>query len=564
MEDHIKPALNIITDGKSELSPQEFQRQLYSWFEDRGLLAELRAHLRLQMINIIKSTGIGRNTVKQGISPKLQALNMLIAEFFLHQEYHYSLCVFTTEVPLANIFPDMPNSIIRKKSSTEVKLMKWRFTEKDMWDLLETLGIKENSEEGDYIKKLYYNTDDESLLTSLIRMLYKMKLDKEEPNKLPANEKLNTSINVIKDGSFDVIYENIAQLLAKFHINNENIAQILDLIKFIVNEEKKLLENKYRKEFNLYKQKIEEEIMLKAQEYQNREEDIEKLYVKEKKRLEDEFHKGQLNMKNYSESLQRRYEEFQIKCEALKKRESEIQKKEEEFIVAKKIFQKDVEQLYVEKVMIQDLQKNCELNQKLKPDVNGNDLQKNENLKERKISSERVQETSNQLHIENALLKQTIRQLELENTNLRNQNSDCQKRVKELADHAKKIKSDLHIYESRYGFRSVGRNTDSNLSVPNMQKTKNVTNEGNGEQISSYPTSVANFHTKTYDVKRNSRHRRHNNQASSEELSYTEEILQETKLRLRNLERESEEIDRNFMEYYTKKLTKPNIGNINK
>lgn len=48
-------------------------------------------------------------------------------------------------------------------------------------------------------------------------------------------------------------------------------------------------------------------------------------------------------------------------------------------------------------------------------------------------------------------------------------------------------------------------------------------------------------------------HRRFNNSpTTSEEPSYTEEILQETKQRLRNLELESEKIDRSFKEYYGK------------
>lgn len=482
MEDKLKPALNIKTDGKTELSPQEFQRQLYSWFEDRGLLAELRAHLRLQMINILKSTGIGKNTIKQGISPKLQALNMLIAEFFLHQEYHYSLCVFTTEVPLVNIFADMPNCLINK-SSPELKPIKWRFTEKDMWDLLETLGITQNTDEGNHIKKLYYDSD-ESLLTSLIRMLYKMKIVKEESsNKLPANENLNTSINVIKDGSFDVIYQNIGELLAKFRITKENVAQILDLIKFVVNEEKKLLECKFRKEFNAYKQKISDEITLKSQEYEKREKDIVKLYHNEKKVLEEELQKTQLNMKSCSDSLHKRYEEFQSKCDALKIRELEIQKKEEEFAIAKRMFQADIEELYIEKISLQDLKKKYDFEQKIKGDVNGNNTEKNG--KEIKMTADKIQQTPNQLEIENALLQQTIRQMEIENTNLRSQNGVCQNRVKELADHARKIKTDLQAYETRYGLDFVRRYTDSNLSVPTSQRTRNLPNEGNGEQGTS-------------------------------------------------------------------------------
>lgn len=60
--------------------------------------------------------------------------------------------------------------------------------------------------------------------------------------------------------------------------------------------------------------------------------------------------------------------------------------------------------------------------------------------------------------------------------------------------------------------------------------------------------------------KRNLPRRYSNNTSSSEDPSPTEEVLEEARQRLRNLEVESEEIDRNFREYRKKH---PNISVIN-
>lgn len=80
--------------------------------------------------------------------------------------------------------------------------------------------------------------------------------------------------------------------------------------------------------------------------------------------------------------------------------------------------------------------------------------------------------------------------------------------------------------------------------------------------VYSCPQSSTNIYRRhSRDFKRKPPHRKYNNNTtSSDEKSYTEEILQETKQRLKNLERESEKIDRNFKEYFKKTSFMKDLG----
>lgn len=69
-------------------------------FEKRGLLLELRAHMRQQMVRALQENVSGFNGCRKRLSssPKFQAMHMLIADFLLQQEHHYTVSVFSTEV----------------------------------------------------------------------------------------------------------------------------------------------------------------------------------------------------------------------------------------------------------------------------------------------------------------------------------------------------------------------------------------------------------------------------------------------------------------------------------
>lgn len=64
------PAADLKLNAE-QLSSEEFHRGLYGWFEDRGLLSDLRSHLRTKMIHVLKETPIGRSDSRKSMSPKV-------------------------------------------------------------------------------------------------------------------------------------------------------------------------------------------------------------------------------------------------------------------------------------------------------------------------------------------------------------------------------------------------------------------------------------------------------------------------------------------------------------
>lgn len=161
-ETHLKPAYSEGKLNREQLSAEEFHRKLYEFFEDRGLLSDLKSHLRTKMINALKETPIGRNECKQSMSPKMQAINLLLAEFMIQQNCFYSLSVFSTEVPLANILPELNNNLVKMPGNG------WRFQNKDAFDILETLGFEKDTE----ILNSYFNLENnDSLLVCILKVL---------------------------------------------------------------------------------------------------------------------------------------------------------------------------------------------------------------------------------------------------------------------------------------------------------------------------------------------------------------------------------------------------------
>lgn len=50
------PAVNQI----EKMSPEEFQRKLWIWLEEKGIFSEMKTQLRKHMIEVLKSSEIGK------------------------------------------------------------------------------------------------------------------------------------------------------------------------------------------------------------------------------------------------------------------------------------------------------------------------------------------------------------------------------------------------------------------------------------------------------------------------------------------------------------------------
>jgi hypothetical protein len=143
-------------------------------FENRGVLDELRTRLRQQMIMALKDTSLrpspsGR--LKSNLSPKIQAINLLVAEFLLQQHHHYTLSVFTSEVPLLRSMPEfkMPRTRMSANSNTAGESMP-RFHHQDVKDIMEILGLPLDTEVGNRICLQYQdNSENTALFTCVVQ-----------------------------------------------------------------------------------------------------------------------------------------------------------------------------------------------------------------------------------------------------------------------------------------------------------------------------------------------------------------------------------------------------------
>jgi len=143
-------------------------------FENRGVLDDLRTRLRQQMIMALKDTSLRPSSsgrLKSNLSPKIQAINLMVAEFLLQQHHHYTLSVFTSEVPLLRSMPEftMSGTRISSDGKTDGDSMP-RFHHQDVKDIMEILGLPLDTEVGNQICLQYQdNSKNTALLTCIVQ-----------------------------------------------------------------------------------------------------------------------------------------------------------------------------------------------------------------------------------------------------------------------------------------------------------------------------------------------------------------------------------------------------------
>jgi len=73
-------------------------------FEEKGIINKLRAQIREQMISALEDSTMWNTNKRNVNSPKIQAINLLVADFLINQENLFTLSVFTSEVGLILYF----------------------------------------------------------------------------------------------------------------------------------------------------------------------------------------------------------------------------------------------------------------------------------------------------------------------------------------------------------------------------------------------------------------------------------------------------------------------------
>ncbi|XP_028172623.1 uncharacterized protein LOC114361689 [Ostrinia furnacalis] len=150
-----------------------FQKFIYELFEKNGILNDLRAYLRGHIIDVLKSSQTGEPpTCQKHFTQRLeltyQALNMLIAEYLLRLEFSYSLSVFVSEIPLANMVFGFAKKLMLTNTGDFGDL---KFKDSDVWSILNYLGVKCDSEHASSILEVYNSKENLPLLLCILKCM---------------------------------------------------------------------------------------------------------------------------------------------------------------------------------------------------------------------------------------------------------------------------------------------------------------------------------------------------------------------------------------------------------
>ncbi|KAL0829700.1 hypothetical protein ABMA28_003204 [Loxostege sticticalis] len=202
-------------------SVTNFQKFVYDLFEKNGILNDLRAYLRGHIIDVLKSSQTGepptcQKHFTQRLELTFQALNMLIAEYFLRLEFSYSLSVFLSEIPLANmVFGFAKNLMLMNNADFE----DLKFKDNDVWSILNYLGVKCDSEHASSILEMYKGKENLPLLLCILKcMPMYQELHKESGNIDQENCSLDSLSSSVKSTDMqDDMQANSASKIASGH-----------------------------------------------------------------------------------------------------------------------------------------------------------------------------------------------------------------------------------------------------------------------------------------------------------------------------------------------------------
>ncbi|XP_022909537.2 putative leucine-rich repeat-containing protein DDB_G0290503 [Onthophagus taurus] len=486
MASNIQPALSI--DDATYLSADDFQKQLCTWLQNRGLLSELRAYFKSNMIEILRNTSAGTSLglePQAPSSPKLQAINLLVAEYMSYSNYQFSLCVFGTEVTLNKVFYNGRE--------------RFKFTQKEVLDILETLGIMRHNKQAKCIYLLYQQGED-PLLCYFLPI---------PPMQIRENMIQDIFFTTLLGDDFDLGIHNIDRILFNSNISPEEVNQLKYSIKWICDKHK---EKEKQLEANL---KVEFKTQLSK--YKLRAYDIEKSFE-----IERNEHKSEINQ------LKTQLNEMQLK-------QKQNGNKSNKYVQCKL----NDDKCKIKKVHVSVSTSNIPMqNKSSQCDINHDDEESNDaNLNIEVLKTYKI---------ENNFLKQSIEKLEKENEILRLDNHGFTKELDNLALRASTLMAELNISQQNIlRLNSILHNTlDDNEPFRRVANQRNILSyTGAGEEyIRTNNVIPPNFRYIQRVHKR--RCGRKSPTSSNSSRSPTDSIINEAKMKLKHLEEESVIIDK--------------------
>lgn len=142
----------------ANISEDEFKKQLLAWIDDRGVSRALQSKLRAELFQHFNRTQLGRQIAVEHqkshriqLSPLVLVLNTLVAEFLYVENCHFTLSVFSAEVPYKNTLPDF------EATHTADKQKPFRLADSELKDIFEAIGMTETNSKT--IRKFYTSND---------------------------------------------------------------------------------------------------------------------------------------------------------------------------------------------------------------------------------------------------------------------------------------------------------------------------------------------------------------------------------------------------------------------
>lgn len=482
-----------------EMSSNEFRKILINWFENQGITTELRTHLRHQMVLTLQNTHLGRqiSDVHPRLTPKTEVINLLIAEYLLKYHYHYSLSVFSSEIPSGNILQTNSRLMITKSKDD------FQFTEQYVWYILEMLEFKRDSVQAQKLHDLYSRSPEKSLLVCVINAC------KDKTETITYDSKNKEYFNKLEPG-----LKNMFNVLAHFQIPQNILIDVFEHIEELLKQEKERIKSEESLKYNTLQSQVQKEMHDRELEISHLVNEMEDTFLKEKQLLfEDlktEYDKVQL-LKEKSEEKER---ENDKKLVILNNKEENIRQREAQVEKQIRVLQMEINERQ-RNVQIKSENKRIQTETKyFKKEIN----QRNEEIQCDILST--VKE--NVLYQEN--FSQLCKTLQLENSQLKMINRELEIRSGELTSKNLKLMKDLENAVATVNILST-KMTSTPKKVQNSSKQK----------IRFTPQSTIYSYERSGD--------------SSEEDSTTDYILKEAKQRLRKLEEETKAVDRNYKEF---------------
>ncbi|XP_050544979.1 myb-like protein X [Daktulosphaira vitifoliae] len=159
---------NFIFSDKLINEDMDNLNELYSWFENRGLINKLRAYVKKQLLTSLKNPSLLNTNKQNSLSPKILAFNLLIADFFIYQEIFITLSVFMVEVPSLENLHEFSIYVDQVGTFSELPTNKPRFQFSEVQDILNALGLHSNSDIVKYVHQMYSSDNNESPLIIII------------------------------------------------------------------------------------------------------------------------------------------------------------------------------------------------------------------------------------------------------------------------------------------------------------------------------------------------------------------------------------------------------------